>query len=244
MKLERIAENIVKLYVATEDNPYIDQAFFQQLKPIVEEINHDDKIAVVIMCGTLAYFSAGASQDALQQTDTLPSCVIEIPEAILNIKVPTIASMEGHGIGGGLILGLLCDMAMMAEESLYGANFISMGFTPGMGSTQAVTDAFGPYIGRKMLFGGQLYKGQEFKSFPGCTIEIMPKAEIASASLELAKNIAMNSRAALTLLKGKLSGRRLKNLKPVLDEEIKMHRFLFADPETQKMINEHYLREL
>ena len=44
------------------------------------------------------------------------------------------------------MLGLACDVALVAEESRYGCSFMNMGFTPGMGTTRLLASAVGEHI--------------------------------------------------------------------------------------------------
>ena len=41
---------------------------------------------------------------------------------VLDVEVPTIAAMNGHAIGGGLGLALVCDLRVASREARYGAN--------------------------------------------------------------------------------------------------------------------------
>ena len=55
--------------------------------------------------------------------------------SLLDIQVPIIAAMNGHAVGGGLGLALVCDMRIANKSSKYGANFVRLGLHPGMAST-------------------------------------------------------------------------------------------------------------
>jgi polyketide biosynthesis enoyl-CoA hydratase PksI len=130
----------------------------------------------------------------------------------------------------------------MAEESLYGANFISLGFTPGMGATSAVPEAFGPTLGRQMLLTGRLLTGRDIRAL-GCPLShaVRPRDRVRQAALSLASQIVAAPRPALVLLKRTLSHPRSEALKRALTAERADHARIFSDPQTLREIEDRYL---
>jgi polyketide biosynthesis enoyl-CoA hydratase PksI len=241
MKLIHINEHTLGLQLSDEINPYLAPNSIDLLAEVVNQINQNNAIHSVICMGTTKYYSAGASLESLVSPDPLPVYVRRIPELIVSINVPTIAAMQGHGIGGGLIMGLWSDLTIMAEESLYGANFMSIGFTPGMGSTMILEESFGAFFAREMMFTGRMLKGREIKQNAGASsVKIVPKDQVYPVALNLAEELAAIPRHSLMLLKKTLAKRRFEQFKRALDEEENMHAQLFTDPETRKIINSRY----
>ena len=115
-------------------------------------------LKVVILQGLPEVFSSGASMEmlrALCQGGVAPTDIL-LAKAVLDVPVPVIAAMEGHGVGAGLALGLAADIVMIARESRYGATFMNMGFTPGMGMTRLLTHVVSPALAAELLFSGEL----------------------------------------------------------------------------------------
>src|SRR5436305_1794102 len=52
--------------------------------------------------------------------------------SLLEIAVPIIGALNGHAVGGGFGLALVCDIRIAALEAKYGANFVVLGLAPGM----------------------------------------------------------------------------------------------------------------
>jgi enoyl-CoA hydratase/carnithine racemase len=138
-------------------------------------------------------------------------------------------------------MGLWSDALFMAEESLYGANFISLGFTPGMGATWAVQEAFGATLGREMLLTGRLLTGKSIRAL-GCPLShaVRPRKRVRETTLALAREIADAPRPALVLLKRTLSQPRREALKRALAAEHADHTRLFSDPQTFREIADRY----
>ncbi len=239
-----IDDSVVSLKISNDDQPYIEEKFVSALADAIEELKRNEHLHSIIFVGGTRYFSAGASLDSLvrpNETVGAPSYAAELPGLILSIPVPTIAAMAGHAIGGGWILGLWCDIALMAEESLYGANFMALGFTPGMGATTIVEECFGAPLARELLFTGRLVKGRELKGGGGPLAHaIIPRVQVFERALAIATELSQVPRDSLLLLKSMLAEQRRERLEHVLNAEKSMHRNVFSQPETQRQIAERY----
>ncbi len=93
---------------------------------------------VCVVRGLPDVFCAGGDRQVLLDLaeGNLAPYDLELTRTLLELPVPTIAAIEGHAVGGGLVFGLACDMVVLARESRYGSNFMDLGFTPGMGTTR------------------------------------------------------------------------------------------------------------
>jgi enoyl-CoA hydratase/carnithine racemase len=241
MRREPAGEGIVSLRIASDEAPYIEADFKDRLAAAVASVKDDASVRVVLLEGGERYFCAGASRDSLLRADAgreVPRYAAELPLLVLDIPVPTIAVMSGHAIGGGFALGLLTDLPLLAEESLYGMNFMALGFTPGMGSTVVLEDAVGPRLARELLFTGRLVKGRELKAagFAG----VAPKADLRRRALELAHEVAAAPREALVRLKAMLARSRRERVVRALHDERLSHLALFARGDTARLIAERY----
>lgn len=241
MRREALGDGIVSLRVATDEAPYIDAGFKDRLAAALAPLREDASARVLLVEGGERWFCAGASRDSLLRKDArafVPRYAAELPLLVLDIPVPTVAVLAGHAIGGGLALGLLCDLPLLAEESLYGMNFMALGFTPGMGSTVLLEDALGARAARELLFTGRVVKGRELKA--AAFAAVYPRADVRRRALELAREVAAAPREALLALKAMLAGRRRERLTRALAEERRSHEALFARDETARLIAERY----
>lgn len=218
--------------------------FVDEILARLEELAGDDRARVCILRGLPEVFCSGASRELLLELagGRMETSDIILSKMALDIPVPVIAAMEGHAVGGGLALGLCCDILLMARESRYGCSFMNMGLTPGMGTTRLLQLAVGEYVANEMMYGGQFFRGAHFESSAGVNY-VLPRDQVLPKALELARRIAEKPRTALTLLKRALSQPRRQALEEALTEESSMLRLCFDRPETARMIREHYLGE-
>jgi enoyl-CoA hydratase/carnithine racemase len=244
LNIRDLDAGIAILQVATDENPYLGAWFAPALVEAVQHLCARKDLQVVILEGGTRYFSAGASREALtsgEDATRILAYVPELPRQLLTIPVPTIAAMTGHAIGGGLMLGLWCDLTLWAGESLYGANFMDLGFTPGMGSTVVLEEVMVAALARELLYTGRCMKGHELKAAGvPFTHAILPRAQVSPRALALAQEIAEKPQAALRLLRQTLSARRRARLEQAILAETAMHQDVFAREETVQEITERY----
>ena len=155
LAIEHADDCIVSFKMFTDENPYMDASFVSTLAQRVDELNADSSIRAIVVEGGNRYFSAGASRQALLATEpehALLPMIAEVPRLILSLAAPTIAAMAGNAIGGGFLIGLWCDMVVLADTSLYGINATALGITPLMGSSVILEETLGEPSGTRTAF--------------------------------------------------------------------------------------------
>jgi enoyl-CoA hydratase/carnithine racemase len=245
VRLERHGE-LAHLTVSTPSDPYLRAAMVEELRDAALELAGWTVRAVVLVGGHRSYFSAGAAREQLLAASSeghVTTYAAEIPRLILSIPWPTVAAMAGHAVGGGLVMGLWCDAAVLAEESLYGANFMALGFTPGMGATVVMEEAFGACWGRALLLSGEMVKGRAIRA-RGCPLShhVVPREESMVAATSLAHGLGQGEPRAVRLLRRSIAARRLEALEDALAAERAMHAELFDDAATHAAIEDRYAR--
>jgi polyketide biosynthesis enoyl-CoA hydratase PksI len=213
------------------------------LRDSVSQLAADASVRVVILLGSDEVFCSGAPKALLLRLarGELAPTDVALATALLDVPVPTIAAMEGHATGGGLALGLCADIILMAEESRYGATFMNLGFTPGMGTTRLLEHVLSPAVAHELLYTGELRRGRDFAG-RGVN-HVLPRTEVRSRALDIARRIAEKPRESLLLLKESLSAPRRATLAAARAEEARMHAVTFARPETLQAITDHYLED-
>lgn len=239
-----VDDGVVSLRVATDDQYHMDPLWAQGFVRSLDEVGRDTSVRAVVLEGGTRVFCAGASRASLLTRRHSPAeYAAQVARALLATPVPLVAALAGHAIGGGLVAGLWCDAVVLSEESLYGANFMALGFTPGMGATAAVTEAFGPSLGRQLLFTGRLMTGREIRE-ARCPLShtVRMRTEVGDGALSMAREMAEAPRAAVVLLKQAVAARRREVLERALDAERLCHAGLFADSRTLDEIARRYPR--
>jgi enoyl-CoA hydratase/carnithine racemase len=81
--------------------------------------------------------------------------------SLLDVEIPVIAAMQGHAIGGGFGLALVCDLRVANRDAKYGANFVRLGLSPGMATTYLLPRLVGLPRALELLLTGRIVTGAE-----------------------------------------------------------------------------------
>jgi polyketide biosynthesis enoyl-CoA hydratase PksI len=204
-----------------------------------EKIKQNDTCKAVILTGYDSYFASGGTKEGLLklQKGEGKFTDLDIYSLALKSPVPVISAMQGHGIGGGFVLGLFSDFVVLSKESIYTTNFMKYGFTPGMGATYIVPKKLGLALGHEMLLNAQAYRGQDLQD-RGVGFPVYPRSQVMEQSIKIARQLAQKPRIALTNLKKHLVSPLLLELPTIIEEELLMHQETFHHDEVRKKIEE------
>jgi enoyl-CoA hydratase len=167
----------------------------------------DGSIRALVVTGTGSCFSAGADFKAgLQRGDEALEphdrsyAMYEPFLSLLDVEVPIIGALNGHAVGGGFGLALVCDVRIAALEGRYGANFVAVGLAPGMAITYLLPRLAGVARASELLFTGRLVTGAEAERF-GMVNRAIPATEVLGEAMALAGTIAANAPFAVRATK-------------------------------------------
>lgn len=207
----------------------------------LQEAAAHEGIHALVLAGLPEVFCAGASRElllAIVDGTVSPSDIL-LSKAVLDLPVPVIAAMEGHAIGGGLALGLCADVVILSRESRYGASFMNMGFTPGMGMTTLLEQVMSPAQAQELLLSGEARKGSDFVGAAGFNY-ILPRRDVLPRAMAVAARIAEKPRRTLALLKRTLSVRRRQAFESTRTIEALMHEISFAQVDIRQLVEDNY----
>jgi enoyl-CoA hydratase/carnithine racemase len=169
---------------------------------------HDDvSIRALVVTGNGDCFSSGADFKSTLQREgdgraphDKSYAMYEPFLSLLDIDVPIIGALNGHTVGGGFGLALVCDLRIGAADAKYGANFVKLGLAPGMAISYLLPRLVGIAVASELLYTGRLVDGREAKAL-GILNRAVPAAEVLAESMALARTIADNAPFAVRATK-------------------------------------------
>ncbi len=190
-----------------------------------EKIKGNKTYKAVILTGYDNYFSCGGTKEELFKIyrKELKFNELDFFTHPLMSEIPVITAMQGHAIGGGLAFGCFADFMILGRENIYTANFMKYGFTPGMASTYLLPLRFGQVIGNEMLFTAENYRGGQLKE-RGIPQKVVPKAEVLSEAINLARKLAEKPRLSLVTLKSHLTRDIKATVPSIIQQEWRVRR--------------------
>ena len=113
-------------------------------------------------------------------------------EAIAAHPWPVIAAINGHALGGGLELTLTCDLRICARAAKLGMPPAKLGLIYGHTGLQRFIDAIGVPRTKELFLTGRNYPAERAEEI-GLVNEVVDDADLESASVELAAEVAANA---------------------------------------------------
>lgn len=206
-----------------------------------EWIRRQPECKVAVLTGYDTYFVSGGTQDALMDIHKGVASWAEknLWRLAVECEIPVIAAMQGHGIGAGLVFGLCADLVVLSRESVYTANFMNYGFTPGMGATCILPRKLGTALAQEMLLSGGTFSGADLER-RGVPFPVIPRREVLAHALMLATQLAEKPRACLTALKAHLVANIREELPRVVAQELAMQAGTVRDAEVAVRIRNRF----
>jgi enoyl-CoA hydratase len=176
--------------------------------PLIKELNEaltdfsDSKdTSVIVLTGSQKAFAAGADikeMAPLTFADAYTNSFIESwSNLTTQVKVPIIAAVSGHALGGGCELAMMCDLIYCTETANFGQPEIKLGTIPGAGGSQRLTRAIGKAKAMELILSGKSFSGVEAEKW-GIAARTFPTYEaLMEETMKLAETIASYSRVAI-----------------------------------------------
>jgi enoyl-CoA hydratase len=114
-----------------------------------------------------------------------------------DMKKPVIAEVQGHALGGGCELALVCDMTIASDDAVFGEPEIRFS---NVGPAMVMPWFIGLKKARELLFFGDTIDAPTALDL-GMINRVVPKTDLEAASLKFAKRLAVVSPEALYLTK-------------------------------------------
>lgn len=174
----------------TMDNPPVNGVGHQlhaELARVFKEIQRDDSCNVVVLTGEGRCFSAGGDlQQMLVNLEDGATILREMGDApdimtsLLALEKPTIAHVNGHAMGLGATLALLCDIVFANEAAKIGDPHVAVGLSAGDGGALIWPHLIGYARARHHLLTGEPLTGREAAEI-GLIYKALPEVELADA---------------------------------------------------------------
>ncbi len=164
----------------------------------------DEAVRAVILTSALPRrFCAGLDLDVLLDADNenvralLQALYLDLHDAQRALGKPSIAAVGGAARGGGMTLAISCDVIIAAESATFGYPEIDIGVLPAIHFAH-LPRIVGRHRAFELLFSGRSFAAQEAFDL-GLVSKVVADAELATATMALARTFAAKSPAAMRL---------------------------------------------
>ncbi|KAJ4001845.1 ClpP/crotonase-like domain-containing protein [Lentinula boryana] len=204
----------------------ISTTLLKELLESLETAQFDKSIRVLILRSTTeGSFCAGAdlierrSMSQVQVSRFLSDLRAAFGK-LETLPMPTIAAIDGPALGGGLELGLACDLRVAGHSvTKIGLPETALGIIPGAGGTQRATRLIGLSKAKDLIFTARMLSAKEAFEWGLVDYLSSPESNAFERAVQLASQIGNNAPLALRAAKQAISRSEDLALEPGLDFE-------------------------
>ncbi|MHC5063972.1 MAG: enoyl-CoA hydratase-related protein [Planctomycetota bacterium] len=155
-----------------------------ELASTFKAASKDKGLRVIVLSGKGKSFSAGADLNWMKEQAELPPAenaagaeeMARMFLAIARCKKPVVARIHGHALGGGSGLSAAVDIAICAEDTLFGLTEVKLGIIPAVISP-FVLQKIGASKARALFLTGERFDGREAERI-GLVHRALPEANL------------------------------------------------------------------
>ncbi len=193
-----------------------------------DALEADEQVRCAVLVGTAAAFSAGADMneavaaiDENGRSDGMGRCI----DRVARFPKPLIGCINGIAYGGGALLAITCDMRIASDDAAFRFPGAAYGLVVGGSQLPRI---IGPAYAKELLFTGRVVPADEALRI-GLVNRVVPRVDVESAALEVARTIAENAPLALIATKEVVD--RATEADDGIAREVEWNRNLRASPE-------------
>jgi len=182
----------------------LSRATADALEDALARLAADDEARVVVVAGRGRSFCAGADIAEMPtlspgQAETLAGRWQAIMDGFAALPQVTIAAVQGHALGGGLMLAVAQDLRVAETSARFGLPEVTLGFNPGYGIARLLDVAGGAHA-RDLMLTARLVDAAEAHRM-GLVTRVVPDGALDAAILTLAQEVGRSPRGGLAATK-------------------------------------------
>ena len=181
----------------------VNREMHEELADVFNFAARDTHSDVVVLTGAGRAFSAGGDLEHIARNAANPDLFDEevrvakrIVFAMLDLDKPLVCRMNGHAVGLGATLALLCDVIFAAENAKIGDPHVALGLVAGDGGAALWPQRIGFGRAKEYLLTGELLTAKKAEEI-GLLNHCLPAAELDSAVDAFCERLLNGSRNAI-----------------------------------------------
>ena len=183
----------------------------------------DDQVRAVIITGAGRAFCSGSDVTTMVNAGVVAGrsrmqTRHAMINAIANLEKPVIAAVRGATVGIGFSIAMACDLIIASDNAKFSQIFKKIGLVPDGGSIYFLTQRIGIARAKDLVYTARMLPAEEAREW-GLINRVVPDAELESAALALAQELAGSATFALALAKKMFQAMYVPTLETHLEQE-------------------------
>jgi 2-(1,2-epoxy-1,2-dihydrophenyl)acetyl-CoA isomerase len=212
---------VAVLEIRRPPNNFFDTDLIRDIAEALERLANDGQCRAVVLCSEGKHFCAGANFGSGERqfgTRREDEHLYDVAIRLFEQPLPIVAAIQGAAIGGGLGLALAADFRVASSEARFSANFARLGFHQGFGLSVTLPMVVGHQRSLELLYTGRRIDGDEALRIGLCD-RLVPLAEVRSAAMALAEDIAASAPLAVRSIRKTMRGHLAESVRMALARE-------------------------
>lgn len=193
---------------------------------VVQRLKDDRDARILVVTGAGKSFSSGGDLRGTSMDLQIP-----VPErregflrfypkflCITQLEIPTLAVINGHAVGAGMMLALACDLRVMSTEAKLGTGFLRIGLSPGMGGTYFLPRLVGFAKALELIWTSEMIPADEAFRI-GLVNKIAPPDQLEAVAESLVSRLAKGPAIPMKLVKRAVYRQSETDLRSALEYE-------------------------
>lgn len=177
-----------------------------------DRLRRDTRVKVVILTGAGSAFSAGGNLKHMRDKksfsagspmnirDAYRNGIQQIPLALYELDIPTIAAVNGPAIGAGMDLSCMCDVRIASDRARFASSFVKLGIVPADGGAWLLSRTIGPAKALELMLTGETVGAREALAMQ-LVSKVVPHETLMDEAMAMAMAIAAHPPLTLRLSK-------------------------------------------
>lgn len=213
-----------------------DEEMHTQLARVWTDVARDDETRVAVITGAGRAFSAGGDLAMVARMagdyGRATRMLGEMSDLVYNMvscEKPIVSAINGVAVGAGLVVALLADISICAQDARLGDGHVKLGAAAGDHAAIIWPLLCGMAKARYHLLTGEMVDGVEAERI-GLVSKVVPREDVLPEALRVAGTLATGSQLAIRLTKKSLNS-WLRTAGPIFDQSAAYEMLTFMGPD-------------
>jgi enoyl-CoA hydratase len=213
-----------------------DEVMHGELARVWLDVARDDATRVAVVTGAGRAFSAGGDLKMVQRMSgdyqRVTHMLTEMSDPVYNMvhcDKPIVSAINGVAVGAGLVVALLADISICAEDARLGDGHVRLGVAAGDHAAMIWPLLCGLAKSRYYLLTGEMVDGAEAERI-GLVSKAVPAAGVLDEAMAVARRLAAGPQLAIKLTKRALNN-WLRTAGPIFDQSAAYEMLTFLGPD-------------
>jgi len=213
-----------------------DEQMHTEIARVWRDISADPETRVAVVTGAGKAFSAGGDLGMVERMagdhDRVTHMLSEMSDLVYNIvncEKPVVSAINGVAVGAGIVVALLADISICAEDARLGDGHVKLGVAAGDHAAIIWPLLAGMAKARYYLLTGEMLDGREAERI-GLVSKALPRDQVLDEALRVADGLAQGSQTAIRWTKRALNN-WIRQAGPVFDQSAAYEMLGFLGPD-------------